>query len=469
MATKFWPLLLIYLFMFVLVSQPFRPVPELWEQTTSTATTDGEKIHITEGHAVTWSTVGAFARENAAEARCGDVKIVNVTCQPYNAVPDDNRDDSKAFQAAVDALPSSGGTVIVPTGTYVFNNPLVIHKPVHLVGAGQSTILTHSTDLGTDGQANFIRIGGAGAVTANVTLSDFALQGPKGKDLRTPMVRIASNVRDVAIRNLSFRDVSSSCILIYGKSIQNIQISNNRADEFYEQFVELASGGNSRIRIERNVVRSTRGHPKLGSIEPFGVAFEPKISGEIADVSIVGNEITFEGMSMTELRNTGGISLSTGDPLPYVYRGISIRENLIRTVGVGIRVQTLRSGSVSGPGSVVITRNRIEGAASHGIEVIPAWDDTYRDAASVIENTVRGYSAQAHNRYDGIHLAGRGIGVEITGNEILPVADRKEGYGRYGINLEPGIRNAVIRDNKIAGYLSGTISNKGASGGTLGK
>jgi hypothetical protein len=174
-------------------------------------------------------------------------------------------------------------------------------------------------------------------------------------------------------------------------------------------------------------------------------------------------------MGMTELRNTGGVQLSTGPAKAYVYRRISIRNNVIRTVGVGIRVQTLRDGSVSGPGSVVIKGNRIEGAANHGIQVIPAWDETYRDAASITENTVRGYSAQAYNQYDGIHLGGRGMGIEVTGNEILPVADRKEGYGRYGINIEPGIQNALIRDNKIAGYMSGAILNKGTSGGTPGK
>src|SRR5438034_3179968 len=158
MATQF-RLLLVYFLMFALVSQSFSLIPESWEQSTSTARTDGERIHITEGHAVTWSIVGAFARENAAEARCGDAKVIKVTCPPYNAIPDDNRDDSKAFQAAVDALPPSGGTVVIPVGTYVFNNPLVIHKSAHLMGAGPTTILTHSTDLGTDGQANFIRIG----------------------------------------------------------------------------------------------------------------------------------------------------------------------------------------------------------------------------------------------------------------------------------------------------------------------
>jgi hypothetical protein len=400
--------------------------------------------------------------------QCGreeTTKTINITCPPYSVMPDDNRDASKAFQAAVDALPPSGGAIVIPPGTYLFHNPLVIHKPVHLMGAGTTTILTHSKDLGTNGAANFIRIGGAPAVTEDVTISDLTLRGPQGSALRTLMIRMAGNVNRVKIRNLSFRNVSSTCILLAGNNIQNINIADNRADEFYEQFVEFGSGGISSVRIERNIAKSTRGHPKLGSTKPFGVVFELSSPGEITDISIVGNHISFDGMSKTELINTGGISLSTGTRSAgsFLYRGIFIQDNTIRTVGVGIRVQTLRMGRVSGPGSAVITKNRIEGATAHGIQVTPAVDDVHRDTVSITENTVRGYSAQAHSQYDGIHLEGRAVGPEIRGNHILPV-EGKAGHGRYGISTESGIKDAVIRDNEIAGYRMEAIMNKGLSG-----
>jgi hypothetical protein len=301
-------------------------------------------------------------------------------------------------------------------------------------------------------------------VTEDVTISDLTLQGPQGKDVRTPMIRIAGNVNRVKIRNLLFKNVSSTCILLTGNNIQNINIADNRADEFYEQFVEFGCGGISSVRIERNIAKSLRGHPKLRSIEPFGVVFEPSNPGEITDISIVGNQISFDGMSKTELINTGGISLSSGHPgVPFLYRRIFIQDNTIRTVGVGIRVQTLRMGSVSGPGSVVITRNRIESATAHGIQVTPAVDDVHRDTVSITENTVRGYSAQAYYQYDGIHLEGRAVGPEVRGNHILPV-EGKAGHGRYGMSIESGIKDAVIRDNEIAGYRIEAIMYKGSSG-----
>ena len=409
------------------------------------------------------SATKSSAVKDSSEWQCGreqNSKTINVVCPPYNAVPDDTQDDAKAFQSTVDSLPSSGEVIRIPPGTYLFNRPLIILKPVHLLGAGPPTILSHQVELSTDGQANFIRIGGAGPVTENVTISDLTMQSPRRDDLRTVMIRIVNNVDGVKIRNVGFKNVASTCVLLFGSNIKNIDVSDNRADEFYEQFVELASAGITGVRIERNVAKSTRGHPKLGPTEPFGVVFEPKIPGEISDVSIVGNLFSFDGMSMSELVNTGGVSLSTGPTSPLLYRRILIKDNIIRTTGVGIRVQLLRSGGAGGPGSVDITGNRIEGATSHGILVTGGSDLTHRDAVSITGNIIRGYSAQAYYQYDGIRLDGNLVKPEIKGNQILPLKDGAQGIGRYGISIEPGVKMPVITDNKVAGYRDGAISNK---------
>src|SRR5688572_9203944 len=44
-----------------------------------------------------------------------------VSVRTFGAVGDGNTDDTAAFQRAISALPSSGGTVDVPAGTYVLD------------------------------------------------------------------------------------------------------------------------------------------------------------------------------------------------------------------------------------------------------------------------------------------------------------------------------------------------------------
>src|SRR5215472_6039537 len=70
------------------------------------------------------STVGAGAVTQCT--RDPSSIAIDVTCPPYSAAPNDGQDDSRAFQAAIDALPRSGGTITIPSGTYLFNKPLII-------------------------------------------------------------------------------------------------------------------------------------------------------------------------------------------------------------------------------------------------------------------------------------------------------------------------------------------------------
>ena len=60
----------------------------------------------------------------------------------YGAVGDGITDDSSAFQSAFDAASAaSGGTVYVPSGTYLCNTPLVLQYGVNLVGESRANTI----------------------------------------------------------------------------------------------------------------------------------------------------------------------------------------------------------------------------------------------------------------------------------------------------------------------------------------
>jgi hypothetical protein len=60
----------------------------------------------------------------------------------YGAVGDGTADDTTAIQAAINAVSSSGGTVLLPTGTYLISSTLTIDKDsTVLTGVGTSAIL----------------------------------------------------------------------------------------------------------------------------------------------------------------------------------------------------------------------------------------------------------------------------------------------------------------------------------------
>lgn len=86
-----------------------------------------------------------LAQLRGAMSRLGTV--LDVTDPAYGAVGDGVTDCTAAFTAAHDALPSTGGLLVVPPGTYLLDQWQITKDNVAIAGAGwASTILRRRTD-----------------------------------------------------------------------------------------------------------------------------------------------------------------------------------------------------------------------------------------------------------------------------------------------------------------------------------
>lgn len=67
--------------------------------------------------------------------------VINV--KDFGAIPNDDKSDSEAIQKAIiKAEKQGGGTVYVPSGTYLINKPIQIHKNgIIFTGDGYGTVL----------------------------------------------------------------------------------------------------------------------------------------------------------------------------------------------------------------------------------------------------------------------------------------------------------------------------------------
>lgn len=118
--------------------------------TTTKCAVDGVRNAITDNgtdNSVTWNPGGSsgdivkVGELRPKKAPWADVKA-------FGATGDGVTNDAPAIQAALDSLPSTGGTVFVPAGTYQITSGLTINKHgTHLIGAGQNdTIIRTSTN-----------------------------------------------------------------------------------------------------------------------------------------------------------------------------------------------------------------------------------------------------------------------------------------------------------------------------------
>ena len=90
---------------------------------------------------------GAIARTVQAKLR------ETISVKDFGAVGDGVADDTGAIQAAHDALPAAGGTIIFPRGTYLISS-VSISKPVTIVGEGSRTTIIKSNSATLDTISN---------------------------------------------------------------------------------------------------------------------------------------------------------------------------------------------------------------------------------------------------------------------------------------------------------------------------
>jgi hypothetical protein len=94
-----------------------------------------------------FAATGTYAEAYAPAKRARGSAVLNV--RNYGANGDGVHDDTSAFQAAVNALPSAGGTVHVPAGTYVIDpaRNVRLRSKMHLQLASGAVLVAKRNDL----------------------------------------------------------------------------------------------------------------------------------------------------------------------------------------------------------------------------------------------------------------------------------------------------------------------------------
>jgi hypothetical protein len=345
-----------------------------------------------------------FAKDSSGRNRLLTGTVLNIL--EFGAVGDG--DDTAAIQAALAAVPSTGGVVLVPVGTFRFTDTLELKSKTALVGQGWGSILL-GDDIPLTGNA---RIGIRESATSNV---------------------------DMAVLDLCV-DISA----LSGDS------GGHKAIQFNDS---------SRIRVEGCRIRTTGtgiAHVNCSDYWVVGNTIEtteaaPTADGGIDqwwgshDGHIIGN--TIEGGEHAILATGTDTTVSLSTP---VYN-LTIADNIIRdSVNVGIWLQ----GSLGGISACLVKGNIIDGVEDfHGIRLSEA------ESCIVRGNHIRD-TAQ-----NGIALVGEtSVGANdclIEGN-ILEDINSSGQTTNSGAAIRLGSASTTAERNRIVGNaVVGTTHRRG--------
>lgn len=246
--------------------------------------------------------------------------LINVKDPAYGAKGDGSTNDTAAIQAAINALPTNGGTVFFPAGEYVTTAALTVSSGVRLVGESIRNTLIYTSSSDT-----LIKVSNTNAYNKAIILEHLKL----GTSSATPVGIDARFMTESLINHCS----------TYGFSLYGMQFGGSTTDGVNASW--------------SNVVRNCfiEGSPTC-----------VYIGGDHSTGGSPANWITIEGCKITptDIASSIGIDLVNGDSTRIINNDIGYVAN---ATGVVIRAAT----------AGVIAHNRFESigvtSPSHPIEV----------------------------------------------------------------------------------------------------
>ena len=323
------------------------------------------------------------------------IPAINVKLQPYNATGNGSTDDTTAIQAALTAVPSGGGTVYFPAGTYIISSPLNLKSNTLVLGEGAASVLTTanghlaSNELGfiTGTDVSNVRIckmkfNGAGSWTSTPFANPYASGNSVGftnNDIGVKLVHSSTGFNNVIVEDCEFTGLGYGVYLAGGGTDSIIEVRGN-------YFHNLGTAGCSAflcsmLKVLGNTVSgvfgnlttagdttvadsSTADGMYFGSCTDYvcnnnyvynfircGIIIEPDGTVNSTRIAICGNNIS-TGQAPRGGQDAAGIYIGDG----YTVSPIQVADNVINNIapsngGVGIYAQigcNITGGAVTG-------------------------------------------------------------------------------------------------------------------------
>ena len=299
-----------------------------------------------------------------------------------NYVCDGTIPDDAVIQAALDALPATGGEVLLLDGTYNCTATIDLDSNQTLRGCGRNTILTTSTA----GLVFLSAVGGAGTEKKGIVIADLQIYGAAAA-LGAEGIHFEYTDYSIVYNVYTYRfNAQGNKSGIYLTSCDFNVIIGNAALYCYRGVYLISSTGNT--------ITGNNGHHDHRDIELDGSSYN----------TIAGNTYETNIISSIWLVNNSNSNTITGNTCRYGnYDGIQIHTSSKNTV----------------------TGNTVQGFAYEGITLPTA--SHY--------NTISGNTCLG-NTFNGI-LLDKSNNNTISGNTCA-------GNGRAGISLVTSHNNAVV-------------------------
>ncbi len=347
-----------------------------------------------------------------------------VSVKTYGAKGDGVTDDTAAIQAAIEVVAGTGGTLLVPDGTYMINAILNSNKGLIL-----RSNMTFRMSSGAVLKAITNGSGGYAILylprVTNVNVIGGTLEGDRSTHTGTlgesGMGITVATSQNVYIEGVTAKECWGDGFYIGGTNCTNITLCNVVADHNRRQ-------GLSVVYADGVIVRNSTFKNTQGTLPEAGIDIEPNAGETVANMQILG--CTFTNNSGGGIQN--GVAIGN--------RGISFIRNVVIDGNVMVGNGFNAANGQTGGGGIEISNTAGHRVTNNVMRDNKNWGLRMRDEAD--SNTVTGNTITG-TQGDGIYLDPTITGYTITNNTVT-------GNTRYGIYQGSGAQG-VLGANVVSG------------------
>ena len=289
------------------------------------------------------------------------IPSASFSVKAFGAVGDGVADDTGAIQAALDASHASGGgTVIIPTGTYLLSDALKFYSNQHIAGEPGSVLLQKDGNIGGaygNLMRNYYNGSGGYDATGNVIIEGLTFDG--GTQETSPATLLAfCHSRNIEVRGCTFINGYSDSNTVgnghdievnstHNVKISNCTFSNNRRIGYFSELVQIDTAVSSEVYPwEPDEGERCDDGTASDTVILDGCIFEGSHRETLAQRSVfVGSHSTQKNKNIL-IRDCRMIYSSYAVRFADV-EGLVVRDNIIGDVGVGIYVEKSDTGTLA--------------------------------------------------------------------------------------------------------------------------
>ena len=330
-------------------------------------------------------------------------KTINV--RTAGAKGDGRHDDTSAFQAAINSLPSTGGTVTVPDGTYMINALRSINMRSHVrlrMSSGAKLVALPNSSTRSNviklSRVNNVEISGGSIVGERTTHRGSSGEWGMGIDI------LASSkvfVHDMKISNCWGDGLYVGAIGSAGRATPSTDVTINHVVSNNNRRQGLSFGPVNRVYVVNSTFSNTN-----GTKPEHGIDIEPQVQGPSQNIRIESsNMFGNRGNGLEMSNNVSGV--------------VAVSNTLKGNNGFGVLIGGT-SNNVSFTSNVV-TENGLDGISlrspTKSVKVIGN-TATYNSTRWFVTNKKSIYTKTSSAR--DLDIPGSLRNITVSGNKLSP-------------------------------------------------